>query len=164
MEAKLVCLFIFIVQVQLCPFLPHHVSPPHPSVPPTLEPTPFGFVHMSYIHVPWWPFPYCPLLSFSPLISGYCQFILYFNISSCILIACFFCWLGSLYRWGHVVFVFHCLACFTWHNALWFHPCCHKGVLSSFLLNRIPLSKCTTFFWSTHLLMGTEVASSTWLL
>ena len=34
-----------------------------PLWPPTLEPTPFGFIHMSFIHVPWWPFLYYLLLS-----------------------------------------------------------------------------------------------------
>ena len=28
---------------------------PHPSLPPTLEPIPFGFAHVSFTHVPWWP-------------------------------------------------------------------------------------------------------------
>ena len=39
---------------------------PHPSPPSTLEPTPFDFVHGSFIHVPWWPFPYFPPLSLFP--------------------------------------------------------------------------------------------------
>ena len=40
-------LFIFIVvQVNLSPFSPH------PSSPPTLKPATFGFVHVSFIHVP----------------------------------------------------------------------------------------------------------------
>ena len=40
-----------------------------------------------------------------------------------------------------------------------------KGRAPSFsLLRRIPLCKCTIVFSSTHLLMVTEVASSTWLL
>ena len=37
--------------------------PPHPSPPPTLEPIPLGFVLVSFICVPWWPFPYFPPLS-----------------------------------------------------------------------------------------------------
>ena len=36
------------------------------------------------------------------------------------------------------------------------------GAPSFSLLHRIPLWKCTIVFWSTHLLMGTYVASSTW--
>ena len=33
-------------------------QPPHPpSPPPTLEPTHFGFVHVSFVHAPWWAFP-----------------------------------------------------------------------------------------------------------
>ena len=151
---------------------------PHSNLPP------FGFVYMSFITVPWWPFPYFPCyplpppfwllsvlyfffliifyccsntvvsisppplplysppsptlnttllwlcpwvpytcslmtLSFlSPIISlslhlGYCQFVLYFNISGYILLAFLFCWLGSTHRWDHMVFVFHHLAYFT---------------------------------------------------
>ena len=52
-------IFLIVFQIQLSPFLPH------PSPPPTLEPTAFSFVHVSFIHVPWWPFSYFPLLSLS---------------------------------------------------------------------------------------------------
>ena len=31
----------------------------HPHLPPSIL-TPFGFVHMSFIHVPWRPFPFSP--------------------------------------------------------------------------------------------------------
>ena len=46
---------------------PH--PPPHPSPPPTFEPTHFGFAHVSFIHVPWWTFPYFLPLSLSSLPS-----------------------------------------------------------------------------------------------
>ena len=39
-----------------------------------------------------------------------------------------------------------------------------KGKFSFLWQNSIPLSKCTTAFWSTHLLMGTRAASRSWLL
>ena len=94
-------IYFIVVQVQLSPFPPHHTLSPHPFPPATLEPTPFGFVHVSFIHVPWWPFLYYPLLSLSPLSSGSCQFVLYFNVSGYNLLACLFCWLGSTYRWDH---------------------------------------------------------------
>ena len=72
---------------------------------------------------PLWLFP-CVLCTYSlmdfslfppiiPLPSGYCQFVLYFNVSCYILLACLFCWLGSTGRWDHMVFVFHSLAYFT---------------------------------------------------
>ena len=105
--------FFIVIQVQLSPFLPHHSSPPHLSTPPTLKPTHFGFVHVSFIHVPWWAFPHFAPLTLSPLPSGFCEFVLYFNVSGCILLTCLFCWLGSTYRWDHMIFVFHCLAYFT---------------------------------------------------
>ena len=105
--------FLIVVQIQLFPFSSPPWPLPHPSPPPTLDPTPFGFVYVSFIHVPWWPFPYVPPLSFSPFPSGPCQFVLYFNVSSYILLACLFCWLCSTYRWDHMVFVFHSLTYFT---------------------------------------------------
>ena len=37
-------LFFIVVRVHLSPFSPHHCSPPFPSLPPTLDPTLFGFV------------------------------------------------------------------------------------------------------------------------
>ena len=43
-----------------------HAPQPHPSLPSTLEPTPFGFVHGSFIPVPWLPCPCYPLYP-SPL-------------------------------------------------------------------------------------------------
>ena len=64
---------------------------------------------------------FSPIIPFFPLPSGQCQFILYLNVSSSILIVCLFCWLGSTYRWYHMVFVFHHLAYFTQHNAFQFH-------------------------------------------
>ena len=99
--------FFIVVQVQLSPFFPYP-SPPttQPHLPPLILPL-FGFVHESFIHVPWWPFPFFPLLSPFPFPSGYCPFVLYFNVSGCILLACLFCWLGSTYRWDNRAFVFH---------------------------------------------------------
>ena len=55
--------FFIVVQVELSPFSPHHSPyPSHPHFPPLIL-TPFGFVHVSFIHVPWWPFPLFPPLS-----------------------------------------------------------------------------------------------------
>ena len=104
----------FIVPVLLSPFSHHHFPLFHPLhlLPSILSP--FGFNHGAFIHVPWWPF--FLLLSLSPLLSAYCQVVLYFNVSGCILLACVFCWLGSSYRWDHVEFLFHCLACYLLFN------------------------------------------------
>ena len=104
--------------------------PTHPHLSPSILSL-FGFVHVSFIHVPWWPlllpwWPFHPVIP-SHLSSGYCQLVLYFNVSGYILLACLFCWLGSNYRWNHMVFVFCHQAYFTYHNALQFHPRCHKG-------------------------------------
>ena len=91
-------------------FISLHHPAPHPS--PTIEPTLFGFGHVSFIHVPWWPSPCFSSLSFPLLLPGYCQFLLHFKVSGCIFLACLFGWLGSTYRWDHMVFVIHCLSFF----------------------------------------------------
>ena len=66
---------------------------PHPTPPPTLN------------YPPHWLYPcvlytcsLMTLLLFCSLIPCYCQFVLYFNVSGYILLACLFCWLGSTYR------------------------------------------------------------------
>ena len=59
------------------------------------------------------PFSLFSSLSPSLLPSGHCQFVLYFQVSGSILLICLFCWLGSTYRWDHMVFVFYLLAYFT---------------------------------------------------
>ena len=82
----------------------HHT---HPYFPPLLLPPRFGFVHGSFINVPWWHHPFFPPLSPSSLPSGYCQFVLYFNVSGYIWLTCLFWWLGSTYRWDLMVFVYH---------------------------------------------------------
>ena len=70
--------------------------PTHPDLQPSILPA-FVFFHGSFIHVPCWPFLYFPPLSLlGP--SGPCQFVLYFNVSGYILLACLFCWLGSTCR------------------------------------------------------------------
>ena len=89
-----------------------------PSLP-TLNPTPPGWL------CPWVLYTYSlttpPLLSPespSPLPYSYCQFILYFNVSGYILLACLFCWLGftensiilSLnFLWLFLIFTFQSL-------------------------------------------------------
>ena len=92
----------------------------HPLVLPT--PTfhiqsslhPIVFVHGSFIHVPWWPFPFFAPLSASPVPSGSCQFVLYFHVSGSILLVCLFCWLGSTHRWwDHLVIIWY-LSFTTW--------------------------------------------------
>ena len=47
-----VCLLFIDIQIQLSPFAPHHAPLPHPSPLSTRRPTLFGFVHVSFIHVP----------------------------------------------------------------------------------------------------------------
>ena len=56
---------------------PSPLPPQHPSPPFTLNPTPtLSFFYVSFMHIPWQPFPLFPPLSPSSLSSGYCQFIL----------------------------------------------------------------------------------------
>ena len=67
-------------------------TPPRPLAPPipTLQPTPFGFICVSFIHVSWWDFLYFPPLFLSPLPSGYYHlfFISKFVVIFCLLV-CF---------------------------------------------------------------------------
>ena len=62
-------LFIFhifiVVQVQLSPF-PSHFPTPQPSPLPTLDLTPFGFVHVSFVDVPENPSPFLLHYPFPP--------------------------------------------------------------------------------------------------
>ena len=119
--------FFIVVQLQLSPFhLTTPLHPTHANFPPLIL-TPFGFDHVSFIVVPENPFPFPFPLIPSHFPYGYCQLVLNLNVSGYILLAYLFCWLGSTYRWDHMVFVFHHLAYFTQHNALQFHPCCHTG-------------------------------------
>ena len=60
-----------------------------------------------------WSLSFFPPLSPFLLLCGHCQFVLYFHVSSSILLICLFCWLGSTYWWDHMVFVFHLLAYFN---------------------------------------------------
>ena len=60
-----VCIYLWLFKYSCLHF--HPTMPcSHPSLPPTLEPTTFGFVCVSFIHVPWWPFPDFPTLSSPP--------------------------------------------------------------------------------------------------
>ena len=118
-------IYIFIVvQVQLSPFSPHLVPPPHPSPPYTLEFTPLalsmcplyifldGPSHFSSIipfPSPLWLLSVCSLIHFLVI---FCLFVLSIR---------------STYRWDHMVFVFHVLAYLTQHNALHIYPCCQEG-------------------------------------
>ena len=65
-------------------------NPSHPHLPPlTLPPAWFCpcVLYTCFLTT----LPPFPPLSFSPFPSGYCQFVLYFNVSGYILLACLFC-------------------------------------------------------------------------
>ena len=78
--------------------------------------------------------------------------ILYVHVFVSVLLTCLFCWLGSTYRWDHMIFVFT-----TWLIS-------HSIILSSSIhavakgrssfLSAFHCVKCTTVFWSIHLLVG----------
>ena len=89
-------------------------TPPHPPGPPITASHPRTYP-------PWlcpcvlytYSLMALPLLSpiiLSPILSGYCEFVLHFNVSGCILLACLFCWLCFTDWWDHMIFVLHCLA------------------------------------------------------
>ena len=143
---------VVVVQVQLSLFLPHQGTLPHTTPPLTLKPISFSFGHVSFIHVPWWTFPYFLPLSLSPLPSGYCQFVLYFNVSGYILLTSLFGWLGSI-----IVEIIWYFSFTTWLVSLsiMLSSCIYtveNGRNSSFfLMHSIPFCKCTMVFLSTHL-------------
>ena len=104
-----------ILQLQLSPFFPH-CSPLTCQTPLSHTQSftcPVVLVHGSLVHVPWFA-PSPSSLHYSPPHpSGHPQCVLYFQVSGSVLLACLFCWLGSTYRWDHMVFVPHRLAYFT---------------------------------------------------
>ena len=73
-------LFCFILLLLLFKYSCPHFNPttlPHPTHPhfsPSIL-SPFGFVHGSFMHVPWWPFPLFSSLSSSP--SPLCDFLVH---------------------------------------------------------------------------------------
>ena len=79
---------MFVIQVQLSPFPRHHTPPPP-------IPTSHPWTYPLWLCL--WVLYTCSLMTFSlfppiislPLPSGYCQFILNFNVSGYILFACF---------------------------------------------------------------------------
>ena len=85
--------------------------PSHPHFPPLILPPLALSMCPLYMFLITFP-PFLPIIP-SHLSSGYCQFVLNFNVSGHILLACLFCWLGSTYRWDHMVFFFHCLTYFV---------------------------------------------------
>ena len=104
-------LSFYCCSLQLSHLFPHcpYPAPTTPSVSPPPLSVPMSPLFMFLCL----PFPFFAPLSRSPIPSGHCQFVLYFQVSVSILFICLFCWLGSTCRWDHVVFVFHRLAYFT---------------------------------------------------
>ena len=81
--------FFQIVQVQLSPFSCHTFPcPTHPHLPTSILP-PFGFVHGSFIHVSWQPFPFFSPLS--PLTSPLVTVSLFFISISLVTFCCLVC-------------------------------------------------------------------------
>ena len=137
-------------------FPPNSCLYPHPSHPhyPPLILHLFGFVHVSFIHVPWQPLSLSPSLSTCPLVT-----VSLFLISMSLVI---FCLLVYFVDYVPIISEITWYFCFTtWLISLSISSPVlsmlsqRVGVPSFFLLHSIPLCKCTIFFWSTHLLMGT---------
>ena len=157
-----VCIFKYItsfivVQVQLSPFFP---CPTHPHLQLSILSL-FDFVHGFFIHVPWLPFPFFPCYPL-PSSPGYCQFVLYFNVSGYILLPCLFC----LFRFhlkvrSYGIFLslpglFHLAQCSPVPSMLsW-----RVGVPPSFLLCSIHCTNVSQFFdpviywWAPRLLLA----------
>ena len=88
-----------------------NTTPPTPATP-TSHPECYPSLAMSMcpLHMFLTTLPSFPPIILSHLPSGYCQFVLNFNVSGYIFLGCLFCWLGSIYSWDHMVFVFRHLA------------------------------------------------------
>ena len=85
----IIIIIVLLFKYSCLHFLP--TTPPHPShphLPPSIL-APFGFVYVSFIYVPDNPSPFSCIIP-SHLLSGYCQFVLNFNVSGYILLACLF--------------------------------------------------------------------------
>ena len=148
--------FLIVFQVQLTPLFLLYSSSPHASPPPTLHPTPFGFVHLSFIHVSWWPFLYFPHYPSSP--SPLVTISLFFISMSLFIFCLLICFVDQVLHIGEVISYLSFTAWLISLNIKLSDLSMllqRVGAPSFFLLHSIPLSKCTTAFWSTHLLMGT---------
>ena len=95
-------LFLLLFKYSCVPFpATIFTIPPTPHLPLSILPT-FGFVHGSFVHVPWCPFPFFPLLLLYALPSGSCQFVLYFNVS-----LVFFFFYALIYWWAFRLLLTH---------------------------------------------------------
>ena len=75
----------------VCLSPPHlYPHPSHPHLPPLIPPI-FGFVHVSFRVIPENPFPFLPHYPLPLPSSGYCPFVLNFNVSGYNLLAYLFC-------------------------------------------------------------------------
>ena len=123
---------------------------PHCTPTPTVIPHPVVHAHGSLTR----PFPFLPPLFPFPYPYGYCQFVLYCQISGSILLMCLFGWLGPTL--GEIIWY---LSFASWLISLsiMLSSSIHvamKSRSSFFLLHSTSLCKCTTVFWSTHVHLG----------
>ena len=107
--------FLYCRSITVVPIFPLLLSSDLPTSTSHIQSSsyPIVFVHGPFIHVPWQPILLLSPVTPFPLPSGHCQFVLYFHVSGSNLLAYLFCWLGSTYRWDHMVFVPYHLAYFT---------------------------------------------------
>ena len=71
-------LFIYLFIFYCCSGTVVSISPLPHSPPPTLDPTPFAFVHVSFIYVPCWSFPLSPT---NPLFPSFLVTVSLFFVS-----------------------------------------------------------------------------------
>ena len=77
---------------------PPLLPPTSPAPLPTLDPTPLWFCPCVLYRCSWKPSAFSPIIP-SHLSSGYCQFVLNFNVSGYNLFACLFD--KYMYKWNH---------------------------------------------------------------
>ena len=99
-------LFIYLFFKHSCLHFPSTTIPsPLPSLPPKPGTYPFGFVHGSFIHGPWWPFPYFPPLSLpsSPPVTASLFLISMSLVMFCLLACLLVCFVDQVALIGEII-------------------------------------------------------------
>ena len=121
-----------------------------------LDPTPFDFVHVSFIHIPWWPFPYFPPLSLSPsLLVTVSLFFISTSLVIFYLLIYFVDYVPFIDEIIWYLFFTTCLISLSIISPVLSIMSWRVGAPSFFLLHSVLLCKCTIVFLSIHLLMDT---------
>ena len=138
----------------VCIFLPP-LAPQQPSSRASPESIPPGFVHVTFRVIPENPSTLSPFYTLH-LPTGYCKFVLNFNVSGYIvLLVCLLIRFHLKVRSSGIFLSLSGLFHIEWCSPVPSMLLQKAGAASSFLLHSILSCKCTIVSWSTHFLMGT---------